>query len=156
MKFKFVYTLFTLMLCSVLFIASKDGRAFSNGTGNTGAPGDETDSGGNLRTCQSCHNNNANIQVSLEIEVLNDVGEPVTEYIPDETYDVKVTLVSSGSQTPAAYGFQLLCLDAPLNQNGNNRLAFANPSANTRIALPLPMIDNTLNTKGRVIPMNLW
>lgn len=134
MKFKFIYTFFTLLLCSVLFIASKDGRAFDQGKGNTGAPGDETNSNGTAKTCQSCHNTSSVIQVSLDIEVMDNTGSPVTEYIPEETYEIKVTLNSEGSQAPSAYGFQLLCLDAPLGQSGNNRDAFTNPSTNTRIA----------------------
>ena len=134
MKFKFIYTFFTLILCSVLFIASKDGRAFDQGKGNTGAPGDETNSNGTAKTCQSCHNTSTAIQVTLDIEVMDDTGSPVTEYIPEQTYDVKVTVNSEGDQTPSAYGFQLLCLDAPLGQNGDNRDAFNNAASNVRIA----------------------
>ena len=69
MKFKFIYTFFFLILCSVLFIASKNGRAFDQGKGNTGAPGDETNSNGSAKTCQSCHNTSSSIQVTLDIEV---------------------------------------------------------------------------------------
>jgi len=135
MKFKFIYTFFTLVLCSVLFIASEDGRAFDQGQGNTGAPGDETNSNGSAKTCQSCHNTSSTIQVTLDIEVMDDTGAEITEYIPEQTYDVKVTLNSNGSQTPAAFGFQLLCLKAPLNVPGDNWDAYANPSSNVRIAV---------------------
>ena len=135
MKFKFIYTFFTLILCSVLFIASKDGRAFDQGKGNTGAPGDETNSNGSAKTCQTCHNTSSTIQVSLDIEVMNEGGDVVTEYIPEQTYDVKVTVNSLGTETPGGYGFQLLCLKAPLNQNGDNWDAFGNPGDNVRIAV---------------------
>ena len=135
MKFKFIYTFFTLVLCSVLFIASKDGRAFDNGTGNTGAPGDETDSNGSARTCQSCHTTSSSIQVTLDIEVMDDIGTTVTEYVPEQTYDVKVTINSSGSETPAAYGFQLLCLQVPLGVPGDDSESFASPASNVRIAV---------------------
>ena len=135
MKFKFIYTLFTLLLCALLFTASKDGRAFGDGQGNTGAPGDETNSNGSAKTCQSCHNTNSNIQVTLDIEVMDDDGNPVDEYIPEETYDVKVTLNSTGTQTPEGYGFQIVCLKAPLGQNGDNWEAFSNPASNVRIVV---------------------
>jgi hypothetical protein len=134
MKFKFIYTLFTLLVCSVLFIASKDGRAFDQGKGNTGAPGDEVDSNGNARTCESCHNTSATIQVTLDIEVLDDAGAAITEYTPDQTYDVKVTINSLGAATPAAYGFQILCLEAPLGVSGDDAASFFNPANNVRIA----------------------
>ncbi len=135
MKFKFIYTFFTLLLCSVLFIASKDGRAFSQGLGNTGAPGDETNSNGTAKTCQSCHNTSSMIQVTLDIEVMDGSGNVITEYAPDQTYDVKVTVNSVGSATPAGFGFQLLCLKAPLGQNGDNWQAFSNPANNVRVAV---------------------
>ncbi len=135
MKFKFIYTFFTLLIIAVLFIASKDGRAFDNGTGNTGAPGDETNSNGSAKTCQSCHFNNADIQVTLDIEVLDGLGDPVSEYIPEQTYDVKVTINSLGDSIPSAYGYQLLSLKAPLGQNGDNLATFDNPASNVRIAV---------------------
>ena len=135
MKLRFIYTLFTLLLLSVLFISNKEGRAFDQGQGNTGAPGDEENSNGSAKTCQSCHNTSTQIQVTLGIEVLNDLGDPVTEYAPDQTYDVKVTLTSTGSQTPSAHGFQLVCLQAPLGQLGANEQAFSDPADNVRIAI---------------------
>ncbi len=135
MKLKFIYTLFTLILCSVLFIASKDGRAFDQGKGNTGAPGDETNSNGSAKTCQSCHNTSSSIQVTIDIEVKDDAGNPVTEYLPEQTYDVKVTVNSVGTATPSGYGFQLLCLKAPLNVLGDNWNAYSSPSSNVRIAV---------------------
>lgn len=133
MKLKFIYLAFSLVLCSVLFIASKDGRAFSEGKGNTGAPGDELNTNGTAKTCQSCHNTSSSIQVSVDIEVRDDAGSVVTEYISETTYDVKVT-INTLSGSPSAFGFQLLCLDAPLNVPGNNWDAFSNAASNVRIA----------------------
>lgn len=135
MKFKFIYAFFTLFLCAVLFMANKNGRAFSQGLGNTGAPGDETNSNGTPKTCQSCHNTSSAIQVTLDIEVMDDSGNPITEYIPEQIYDVKVTINSVGSATPAGYGFQLLCLKAPLGVSGANWQAYSSPASNVRIAV---------------------
>ncbi len=135
MKFKFIYTLFIFFLCSVFFMASKDGRAFSQGAGNTGAPGDETNSNGSPKTCQSCHATSSAIQVLLDIEVRDNSGNPVSEYMPGQTYEVQVTLHSLGQATPAGYGFQMLCLKAPHGQPGENWQSFSNPAENVRIAI---------------------
>ena len=135
MKFKFIYTFFTLLLIGLLFTAAKNGRAFAEGKGNTGAPGDETNSNGSAKTCQSCHNTSSTIQVTLDIEVLDGSGEPIAEYVPDQTYDVKVTVNSVGSATPAAYGFQILCLKASLGAPGDDSQSFSNPADNVRIAV---------------------
>ena len=133
MKFRIIYTFFTLILFSLIFMASKDGRAFDQGWGNTGAPGDET-LGNNPRTCQSCHNTSSAIQVTIDIDVMDDTGTPISEYVPETVYDVKVTLNSSGNETPVAYGFQALCLKASLNVPGDDAAAFSNPAGNVRIA----------------------
>lgn len=135
MKFKFIYTLFIFFLSTVFFMASKDGRAFSQGAGNTGAPGDEMNSNGTPKTCQSCHATSSAIQVTLDIEVRDLTGNVVSEYTPGQTYEVQVTLNSHGQTTPAGYGFQMLCLKAPHGQPGENWQAFSNPAENVRIAI---------------------
>ena len=133
MKFKFIYTTFSLLLLAFVFMSHEAGRADDRGQGNTGAPGDEAP-GGNPRTCVTCHNNNADIQMTLDIEVLNGDGNAVTEYEPGQTYRVRVSnVVAQGD--PAGFGFQLLCLEAPLDQDGADAASFENPADNVKIAI---------------------
>jgi Secretion system C-terminal sorting domain/Reeler domain len=119
MKFKFIYTFFLLSLVAFLFSASSGGRA-NAGWGNTGAPGDEM-SGGQPRTCQSCHGTGTanTIQVTQTFEVTDNDGNDVFTdgYTPGETYNIKLT-VNAVTGNPAKYGFQILCLNAAQNANG--------------------------------------
>ena len=133
MKFKFIYTIFSLSLLALVFMSNEAGRADSQNQGNTGAPGDET-VGNNPRTCVTCHNNNAAIQMTTGIEVLNGDGTAVTEYTPGETYRVKVTHdIAMGS--PAGFGFQIVCVKAPEGTNGDATASFSNPANNVKIAV---------------------
>jgi len=136
MKFRFIYTVFSLSLLALLFMSHEAGRADDKGQGNTGAPGDEAP-GGNARTCVTCHNNSTGadpIMMTLDIEVLDGTGTAVTEYEPEQTYRVRVTnVVASG--TPEGFGFQLLCLEAPKDMDGIDAAGFSNPSDNTKIAI---------------------
>lgn len=133
MKFRFIYTVFTLSILALLFMSNEDGRADSQGKGNTGAPGDEM-VGNNPRTCVTCHNNNADVQMTQEIELLDGTGATVAEYMPGETYRVKVTnTVAVGSAS--GYGFQVVNLKAAEGDNGDATAAFSNPDANVKIAV---------------------
>lgn len=133
MKFKFIYTIFSLCLFAFISMSHEAGRADDKGQGNTGAPGDEAP-GGTPRTCVNCHNNNAAIQTSLEIEVADMGGNVVTEYEPGETYRVTVShVVAQGA--PAGYGFQILCLNAAEGTDGPDVAGFSNPAENVKIAV---------------------
>jgi hypothetical protein len=133
MKLKFIYTIFSLSFLALVFMSNEAGRADSQGKGNTGAPGDET-IGVTPRTCVSCHNSSATIQMTLGIEVLDASGMATDKYMPGQTYRVRVTNeVASG--TPMGYGFQIVCLNAPQDVNGANEAAFSNPSDNAKIAI---------------------
>jgi hypothetical protein len=127
MKFKILYTFFGLLFGAFLLISSSNGRATSAGEGNTGAPGENAPNG---RTCQTCHNTSAAIQVSLNIELLDPNGEAVSSYIPGETYTAKV-VISAAAGNPVAYGFQLVSL---LDDGNAEYNAFQNPASNVKLA----------------------
>jgi hypothetical protein len=127
MKFKILYTLFGLLFGAFLLISSSSGRATFAGEGNTGAPGENAPNG---RTCQTCHNTSADIQVTLGIELLDPNGEAVSSYIPGKTYTARV-VISAAAGNPAAYGFQLVSLLDDGNMEYN---AFQNPASNVKLA----------------------
>ncbi|NRB47118.1 MAG: T9SS type A sorting domain-containing protein [Saprospiraceae bacterium] len=126
MKNRLLYTAFGLLLSFCLFQSSSSGRATAAGSGNTGAPGDSNS------TCISCHGNNADIQVDLNIEATNADGLAVTQYEPETTYTLKVSL-DPQMGSPAAYGFQMLSLNAPLDMNGDAINSWVNASSNANI-----------------------
>ena len=133
---KSVYTTFSLLLLATLLMSNENGRAFSQGKGNTGAPGDEIIGGGTPRTCKSCHSAGA-FSPSMTIEVLNDADQPVTTYIPGASYTARVTVTASGA--PVGYGFQMLSL---FDSDNTDVAAWTTPkSSNVRIA--------TASTNGR-------
>ena len=55
---------------------------------------------------------------------------------PDETYTVKVT-ISPTMGDPNGFGFQILCLNAPVNVDGPEISTWANPSTNAKISTAL-------------------
>ncbi len=134
MKFKFIYTFFSISLLAFLFMSHSGGRADDQGKGNTAAPGDEM-IGGNPRVCASCHTGaNTDIMMTQLIEVLDGTGAAITEYVPGQTYRVKVTNeVVAGD--PAGFGFQVLALKASLDIDGDDVAAFSNPANNVKIAI---------------------
>lgn len=126
MKNRILSTAFGLLLAICLFQSNSSGRANAAGSGNTGAPGDSNS------TCITCHGNNPDIQVDLNIEATNADGLAVTQYEPAATYTLKVTL-DPQMGSPSAYGFQMLSLNAPLDMNGDAINSWVNASSNTNI-----------------------
>lgn len=127
MKHRIITILFLSALIYTLFSSNSAGRASTGiGFGNTGAPGDET-IGGQLRTCQGCHNGPIQMNQTISIFALG-TQTPVTAYVPGTTYDVVVVNnVLSGS--PTGYGYQILCL-----KSGNlDVAAWSNPASNVKI-----------------------
>ncbi len=132
MKLKFTYTFLGCLFLAFLFMGNSNGRADGNNWGNTGAPGDEV-SGGQSRTCMSCHNSGTAFQVTLDIEIINNDGVAVTTYTPDELYTCRVTINKASGSDPAGYGFQIVNLydsdDSDVNllsaPDTNVKLAFA-------------------------------
>lgn len=137
MKLKFTYTFISCLFFAFLFMSNSGGRADSADWGNTGAPGDEV-SGGQPRTCQSCHATGTEFQVTLDIEILNNDGEAVTFYNPGELYTCRVTVnnVDGGTADPAGYGFQISNLFDSDNSDVNLLSA---PDTNVKLAFA----DNT-------------
>ena len=127
---------FGLIAALGLFLANSGGRAATGNQGNTGAPGDNAQNA----VCGSCHAG-GNFNVSLDLNVLDDTGSPVTEYLPETTYTVQVTVNAAAGQ-PSGYGFQLTALQAALDVNGADVATFANPSANAQISVA----SSTTNT----------
>lgn len=107
---------------ALFLMGNRNGRAASQNTGNTGAPGDETISG-LPRTCVNCHNTGP-ILASLALQILDGSGNSVTQYIPGRQYTAKVTITASGTNL-SGYGFQMIAL----RDNGNVDLdGFSDPS----------------------------
>ncbi len=134
MKFRILYTLFGLAFGLFVFTASSGGRASVAGEGNTGAPGDATNANGTPKTCVTCHNSSTTMAVTLDIAVLDEDDALATEYVPGQTYEVRV-VVQPTMGNPAAHGFQMVALQAPQGEDGpalND--SWANPSDNAKIA----------------------
>ncbi len=129
MKLKFIYTLFIASLGAVLFLSNSNGRASSANWGNTGAPGDQTLSNGEPRTCQSCHST-SDMQLQMDIEVSSG-GNVVENYIPGNTYDVTIRLNHTGGSMPSGFGFQVVAL---VDSDESSTESWSNPSANAKIA----------------------
>jgi hypothetical protein len=134
MKFRIVYTIFSISFLALLFMSNSNGRADSQNWGNTGAPGDEM-IGTISRTCMSCHSSNASVEMIQEIEVFDDMNEAVASYTPGQTYRVRVTnTVVSGSGVQG-YGFQIVNLKAAEGEDGDDSASFSNPADNVKIAV---------------------
>ncbi len=133
MKLRITYTIFSVCLLAALFMSNSDGRADSQGWGNTGAPGDQM-LGTVPRTCMSCHSTGTGVDMTQTIEIFDDMNEPVTNYTPGQTYRVIVTnIVGSGS--PTGFGFQIVNLKAAEGEDGDDSASFSNPSGNAKIAV---------------------
>ena len=116
MKIRLLYTFFLAALCVVVLQSNRNGRATVGLEGVTGAPGD-TFQGGNAKTCavNGCHSAGAFGPLGLSITLLDSTSlTPVAQYLPGKNYIARVT-ISSGSGTPAGYGFQMIAL----RDNGN-------------------------------------
>ena len=135
MKTKLIYTIFGALLLGLIFQSNSGGRAAGANQGNTGAPGD------NSQTCKSCHNSSA-IQVNLSIDLFDQNGLSVVAdgYIPGETYEVQVT-VNATVGNPAGYGFQLMALNGAFGENAAQATDWSNPAINVKIS--------TINSTGR-------
>jgi hypothetical protein len=100
-------------LACILLLGNKNGRASSQGKGNTGAPGDETNANGTAKTCVSCHNTGP-ITATVGITLLELDGDTATSYVPNQDYIARVKINGVGT-TVQGYGFQMIGL-----RNSNN------------------------------------
>lgn len=129
MKLKFTYTILCLTFLAFVFSSNSGGRAGAANQGNSGAPGDDS------KTCVTCHGNNAAIQVTLSMDVLDDNGNSIVMagYVPGLTYEVQTTInVESGS--PEGFGYQMTGINASMGQNGPMADAFSDPADNVQVA----------------------
>lgn len=127
MKLNFVYTSFAVLLIAIISMGNSGGRATVAGSGNTGAPGDAGS------TCISCHGGSTDIEVGLDIAITDGDGNSIEKYVPGTVYNGSVT-INPTMGAPAAYGFQIVAINAALNEDGESVNTFANPSANTQLA----------------------
>lgn len=130
MKIRILYIFFGVALLAFFQLSNSAGRAAGPGRGNTGAPGDETLTNGNPRTCVTCHASSATTQVSLSMVVKDANGDPISGYSPGDTYDVELT-VNLDAGTASAYGFQMLSL---IDASEASTDSWSDPGSNTQIA----------------------
>lgn len=136
MKFRLVYLLFLGALCSIVLLGNKNGRASDAKKGNTGAPGDETNTNGSPRICTYCHFGAAGPVVF--VHVLDTNGDTVTQYLPGQQYTARVTIANSNPAL-TGYGFQMIAL----RDSGNVDLhGFSDPGNNTVNNYKLATIPN--------------
>jgi len=119
------YYMVAVLFAMVVGLANSGGRAFVSRVGNTGAPGDGTE------TCQNCHFS-AGIQTTTEIDIRDGNDEPVDAYIPGQSYEVTVRVVPRVG-APSGYGFQMVALNAPLGENGDAVNRWIDNQANVRL-----------------------
>jgi hypothetical protein len=120
-------TYLALIILGVLSLANSLGRAAGARAGNTGAPGDQFN-GPLPVTCQFCHNSAA-IQVALQIELLDQDQRAVTEYIPNQTYIVRVS-INTLAGNPTGFGFQCIPI---LDRTNSDAKGLRNPESNVKI-----------------------
>lgn len=109
MKYKNTTLVSTIVFFTLIILQShSDGRA-TRDRDNTGAPGGQVGGGGMAISCQNCHENGA-FEVGLKLELLDTNNNPITEYIPDQTYIAKVIIESLSGNAPSGYGFQMASL----------------------------------------------
>lgn len=120
---KIYLSFITCGVLGIVLLNSNAGGPASNGNRATGAPGDGSS------TCMTCHNNTGTFgDVTIDLAFVDKNGNPKSEYVPDSTYDIKVT-VNNEMGTPAGYGFQMICLDS----SEANHDGWSSPSANAQL-----------------------
>ncbi len=125
MNIKFTTALLLLLFAAGISLSNKNGRAAQAGKGNTGAPGDETNTNGTARTCGFCHTS-TNISSTVSIRLINAAGDTVSNYLPGQQYTALVRVNGAGMVN--GYAFQMIALrnadttdlDGFLDQGTNN------------------------------------
>ncbi len=114
------------LLAFILFSGNSGGRI-----GRTGAP---STGGGTEGTCGTCHSGGAFGEPTLAWTIADQMGTPVTAYIPGQTYSVTLAITAPNAN-PAAYGFSAVFLDdteAPNGSMAQQAGSFSNLDANMR------------------------
>jgi len=138
-----------LTACSILILiglmSNSSGRGNVFGQAVTGAPGDSN------MTCASsgCHSSGT-FSPSADLTVLDLNGNPVSSFIPGETYDITLATQTSGS--PSAFGFQMVALDADNSSASNwsdigNNMQIVTLGDRDYIEHNSPSSSNEFNTK---------
>lgn len=139
MKFKMIYTLFTLAGLAFLFWNNSSGAAEVQGQDRTNSP---------LSTapCVACHSSGA-FSPSVALEVLKE-GESVQEYVPGEVYTMRVTANHTGA--PASFAFQAVALTGEDNLQAGE---FSNPADGIQIT---PLADRQYPEHSRRNESNVF
>ena len=103
----FILVIGFILFSLAFFQSHSDGRA-TRDRDNTGAPGGQSGGNGAI-SCNNCHNNGA-FDTQLNLELIDDENNLVTEYLPNKKYTAKVTIETLSGATPAGYGFQMVSL----------------------------------------------
>ena len=125
MKFRLIYLLFFGVLCFTVLPGNKNGRASEAKKGNTGAPGDETNSNGSPRICSYCHFGAAGPVVFIHLLDAN--GDTITQYVPGQQYKARVA-IDNNNPSLTGYGFQMIALR---NVDTTDLDGFSDPGNNT-------------------------
>lgn len=111
--------IYTFIICSIILslglMSNSSGRGAVAGEQRTGAPGE------NSTTCLQCHDS-GNFGTTVELTLSDLDGNQVTEYIPNESYNLNLS-IGATTGSPAGWGFQLVALtdtEDPVNTWGDN------------------------------------
>lgn len=104
-----------------LFCSNNSGVGFAGNKDRTGGP---FSSG---LTCGQCHSSSAMTTPTTTIQILDANSNPVTSYIPNDVYTMRITV---NSPTGASYGCQALAL---INSNNTQAGSFTTQGPNTRV-----------------------
>ncbi len=111
-----------ILIAIVTLLQSNANGPASNGNRATGAPGD------NGSTCVTCHSGGSFGNVIVAVELKDSENNTVTEYEPEQLYDVNVT-VSSTAGSPAGYGFQMISMTGTSSLN-----SFSEPGSGVKLS----------------------
>lgn len=117
-KFSFLYSAFGLTALAFLLMNNSGGVASTQGQDRTGSPVSNN-------PCSQCHSGGSFSTVA-DFTVSDAQGNPVTTYVPGETYDLSYEITASGA---TRYGMQAVALLG----NNSNAGSLANPSSNAKI-----------------------
>ncbi len=128
MSIKYVSVLLLGTVLAFGLMSNKNGRASSQGRGNTGAPGDELNANGTPKTCVNCHNAGP-ITATMGIHLIELDGDTVTSYQPNTDYILRVNVDGVGT-TITGYGFQMIGLRNSDNTDVKGMSDFGGVTAN--------------------------
>jgi hypothetical protein len=123
---KILYSTLTLAI-ALMFLNNARGPVAAQGKGYTGAPGDQPN------TCATCHNTGT-FNPTMSIRLFDSTGTTaVTRYVLGRLYTVRLTINSTATPAPTAYGFQLIDIRRSDNSNVKGFLPKVNQDANIGI-----------------------